>query len=338
MAQMTQFLEEITYREAWIELEAAEAGDLPPYLGSSLRGAVGRLMRPALCEAAQCGDTCQRPDTCKYFAIFERSRTSSGANAPKPLIVEAPLTEALEEIAMGGPVHPPYRSGPSLRGERTPTLENDHLLRVQRGALLRPGLRLVGPLSITLAGIVAAIARYGLQLGGVRFRLRGARDAAGRALYDSRLPRIPAQQPGLARLPCEQERARVVRIAFLTPALVNLGQGITFNPSDLAACFFEHCLARAVQVYNCLTGRPRLPWVEAPKLNYELAGRRLFRYRLPRYTFRQEKRLEFDGVVGYIDLAGELDPGMPFARAAEVLHFGQKATFGLGKVRVLVLD
>jgi len=48
--------------------------------------------------------------------------------------------------------------------------------------------------------------------------------------------------------------------------------------------------------------------------------------------------MRFDGVVGYMDLMGDLTPAMPFFRAAEILHFGQKATFGLGEVRCLQMD
>jgi CRISPR/Cas system endoribonuclease Cas6 (RAMP superfamily) len=78
--------------------------------------------------------------------------------------------------------------------------------------------------------------------------------------------------------------------------------------------------------------------VEAPDVRARIAGHRLFHYLLPRHSYRQDKWMDFDGMVGYLDLEGDLDAGMPFARAAEVLHFGQKATFGLGKVRVLVLE
>ena len=78
--------------------------------------------------------------------------------------------------------------------------------------------------------------------------------------------------------------------------------------------------------------------VEAPPVEAVLAGHRLFHYELPRHSFRQNKRLDFDGVVGYLDLAGDLGAAMPRARAGEVLHFGQKAAFGVGKVRVLVLE
>lgn len=73
-------------------------------------------------------------------------------------------------------------------------------------------------------------------------------------------------------------------------------------------------------------------------MNSELVGHRLFHYKLPRHSYRQDKWLEFDGVVGYLDLAGGFGSAMPWARAAEVLHFGQKSAFGLGKVRVLVLE
>lgn len=338
MTHMADFLEGITYQETWLELEATEAGDLPAYLGSTLRGALGRLLRPALCVGSGCGNTCQQPESCEYFAVFERSRAADGRNAPKPLILEAPVTEQLEQIAMGGPVFLPYATGKALQGEQTPTLQNNHVLRVERGSTIRVGLRMVGPLAVALAPIVETVGRYGLNLGGVPYRLRAASDGGGRVLFDARLPGLPTQQPVTLRLRNEPEHARRVRIVFVTPAIVNLGGRTAFEAEDLAACFFEHCLARAVQVHNYLTGRAALPWLEAPWAPAKLMRHQLYRYRLPRYTFRQRKRLDFDGVVGYLDLEGDLDSALPFARAAEVLHFGQKATFGLGKVRVLVLE
>jgi hypothetical protein len=78
--------------------------------------------------------------------------------------------------------------------------------------------------------------------------------------------------------------------------------------------------------------------IDAPPAHAEMVGHRLYHYELPRHSFRQDKWLDFDGVLGYIDLAGKLGAAMPWAPAAEVLHFGQKAAFGLGQVRVLVLE
>lgn len=244
----------------------------------------------------------------------------------------------MESIALGGAVRLPYQSGPPERGSPIPTLRNEHVLGVEEGGVLRAGLRLIGPLAGTLPGIIEGIARQGLDLGGTRFALRAAHDGIGRVLYDRRFPGVPAQMPTLMRLSAEPERARRVRIVFETPARLQLDRkGTSFDPAEVAKRFFEHSLARAVQVHHGLMGLPRVPWMESP-VKCWVAGHRLFQYLLPRRSYRQDKRLDFDGVVGYLDLEGELDAGIPYARAAEVLHWGGKAAFGLGKVRVLVLE
>jgi hypothetical protein len=99
-------------------------------------------------------------------------------------------------------------------------------------------------------------------------------------------------------------------------------------------------MIRAVQVYNAFFSHQggRLPWMSMPDLGVRLAGCRLFRYVLPRLSLRQDRWMRFDGLVGYMDLEGDLAPAMPFLRAAEVLHFGQKATFGLGEARCFLKE
>jgi hypothetical protein len=335
---MADFLSHIVYREAWLTLEALDAGDLPPYTGSMLRGALGHLLRPALCDGPGCGHDCQRPDACRYYSLFERSRTLTGRNAPKPLIMEPPISEDWESIALGGPVLLPLRSGAPAAGETVPTLRNDHVLRIGPHTILRTGVRLLGPASIALAGIIDVIGRQGINVGGMRFLLTYAHDGAGRLLFDRRFPLVPAQMPALMRMAPEPEQARRIRIVFQTPTVLKLERKPTFDPVEFASRFFEHSLARAIQVHDCLMGRPRLPWMEAPVVRARISGHRLFHYLLPRHSYRQDKWMDFDGIVGHLDLEGDLDAGMPFARAAEVLHFGQKAAFGLGKVRVLVLE
>jgi hypothetical protein len=189
---------------------------------------------------------------------------------------------------------------------------------------------------MALAGIIETIGRHGLDLGGVRLLLRSASDPTGRLLYDRRLPSVPAQTPAVMRIPVEREPARRIRIVFETPAILKVGRTICFDPVDLAARFFEHAMARALQVHSLMDG-DRLPWLEAPAVRSRISGHRLFHYVLPRRSYRQNQWLDFDGVVGHLDLEGNFEAGMPYARAAEILHFGQKATFGLGSVKVLVL-
>ena len=70
--ELPDWLEKLWWREAWLTLEAAEPATLPPYLGSTLRGALGHLLRAALCEGSECGHECQRPETCRYYSLFEQ--------------------------------------------------------------------------------------------------------------------------------------------------------------------------------------------------------------------------------------------------------------------------
>jgi len=48
--------------------------------------------------------------------------------------------------------------------------------------------------------------------------------------------------------------------------------------------------------------------------------------------------MSFDGLVGHFDISGDLDEVHRLARVAEIIHVGQKTTFGLGKIRVDVLE
>ena len=46
--------------------------------------------------------------------------------------------------------------------------------------------------------------------------------------------------------------------------------------------------------------------------------------------------MDFDGVIGWLEWEGDVAPLIPWLRAAEVLHIGQKATFGLGRVELTI--
>src|SRR5437867_1457461 len=69
-----EWLGQLWWREAWLTIEATEPITLAPYLGSTLRGALGHLLRAVLCEGSGCGHECQRPDHCRYYSLFEQKR------------------------------------------------------------------------------------------------------------------------------------------------------------------------------------------------------------------------------------------------------------------------
>src|ERR1700686_1228518 len=96
-------------------------------------------------------------------------------------------------------------------------------------------------------------------------------------------------------------------------------------------------MVRAMRVRDtfCKLGE-RLPWMELPTAVPKLKSHRFYHYVLPRLSFRQKAFMDFDGLVGN---AGYFATGefVALARAVEVLHIGQKSSFGLGRIRCLRL-
>src|SRR3954447_21370243 len=53
-----------------------------------------------------------------------------------------------------------------------------------------------------------------------------------------------------------------------------------------------------------------------------------------RWSQRQSAAMKLGGLVGSLTLEGDVSPFAPLLRAAEILHAGKGAVFGLGKVEV----
>ncbi|MFL6260778.1 MAG: CRISPR system precrRNA processing endoribonuclease RAMP protein Cas6 [Thermoanaerobaculia bacterium] len=53
-----------------------------------------------------------------------------------------------------------------------------------------------------------------------------------------------------------------------------------------------------------------------------------------RWSQRQNTAMKLGGLVGTLTLEGDLAPFAPLLRAAEILHAGKGAVFGLGKIEV----
>jgi hypothetical protein len=344
-----EFLARLSWVKVLLDFEVVDALELPAFCGPTFRGALGHAFRPALCQRRPpCRSQCAAPENCHYYALFEQSRArgGSGVNIPKPMILEVPVPEELKAIIEGGPVCFPYRVGGPSPGASIPSLNCEHELRVPPGARVTIGLAFLGQVSAAMQPVVEFLSRRLLSCAKGRLLLRRVIDAdgSGRPLFDRQISGAVVESPRIQSLGPEQlgvdRPVRRLRVLFYTPTLVKLGNSVCFEPEKLAQVFAEHCLVRAVQVYNAFFAPQgeKLPRLSLPDLQLRLVGHRLFRYVLPRLSFRQDRWMRFDGVVGYLDLEGDLTPAMPFVRAAEILHFGQKATFGLGQVKCVCLD
>lgn len=338
-----EFLTRLTWAKVLLHFQAVGRVELPAFCGPSFRGALGHAFRPALCERKPpCRGECLAPKTCRFYSLFEQNRAKAGTgpNIPKPMVVEAPVPAELEDLVVGGPVRFPYRVGRPLNGEILPTLSNEHCLVAPPGTELTLGLTFIGQAAAAVVPIIDFLRRSELTCGRGHLRLRRVVDAdpSGGVLFDSRFLAVPVKTP--REQTCQRwsspDEVHRLRVVFRTPTLLKLGKSACFDPQRLARVFPEHCMIRAIRIYNAFFAHQsgRLPWLEMPDLGVRLTGHRLFHYVLPRRSLRQDRWMRFDGVVGYMDLEGDLTHAMPFIRAAEVLHFGQKATFGLGEVQV----
>jgi len=310
-------LSEIYWEERWLTLEADGDLDLPAYAGSTIRGALGTVMRPELCaRGGRCGENCEAPEVCPFFGLFEQSRSANGtgANQPKPMILEAPMTEGLGAIARGGTVAAPYSLAAGVRG--MPVLRNEWRLGVANGGRMELGIRGLGAAGAALDGVVEGVRQKGLEVKGGRLRLAEVRGGSARMAIG------------------EVGEARRVRVYLLTPLLIRDGDRICDEAVRLGELILKQALVRAVTVYNTFFGREKLPFVTADWPGVVMTGHRLFRYELTRKSYRQQRWMEFDGVVGWMEWEGAVGRVLPWLRAAEVLHVGQKASFGLGRVAV----
>jgi len=132
--------------------------------------------------------------------------------------------------------------------------------------------------------------------------------------------------------------ARRVRLTLTTPTLIRSGNATCLDPARLGIAVLQQAVVRTVSLYNAFFA-PRdakLPFVEADFPQVVLTGHRLFHYQLPRQSYRQGRWMDFDGVVGWLEWEGDVGPLIPWLRAAEVVHVGQKATFGLGRVELTI--
>ena len=326
--------EQFRYVTLDVRMTAEEAAKLPPYKGSTLRGAFGHAFRRVACPFRAC-PPCILPKTCPYTYVFETAPRDGGglfgknAAVPHPFILDLPLDGRTDFAA---------------------------------GTQMSFGLVLVGrAIDFTpyFAVALREMGRTGLGRGRARWRLDRIVDRAPggeRLLYDAatedeRLLASPTVHRGVPNLgplaPAalrgsgggegegEGEGAQVT-LRFETPTRLRFGGHLTGKPEfhvlirnllrRLSALAAYHCgftpdldyrdlILRATSV---ATRQADLTWVD-----------------WERYSARQDARMALGGFVGTATFEGDLAPFVPFLRLGEVLHVGKGTAFGLGKYRIV---
>lgn len=58
---------------------------------------------------------------------------------------------------------------------------------------------------------------------------------------------------------------------------------------------------------------------------------------LERYSNRLKEKMDFSGLLGELEFEGDLTPFVPWLLAAQILHIGRNTTFGMGRIEVYFL-
>lgn len=350
-----------------LRLRARQAVVLPPFLGSTLRGAFGHALKEAVCVVnhRDC-ERCMLAERCIYPYLFETPappiellRGQKGA--PRPFVIMPPLLARAEKITAVNHSMPMQLkkaefmyNGKSLRLVKpVPATCSDTGRHLSAGDDLVFELTLIGRAVEYMPYVVYAIsemAKRGLGANRIRFDLnqvalideQGVRkniysgdeqrittpDNSTRSLGDVISQRL--KQLEKASSPDE------LRLEFQTPARIRVDGDLQLK---LNFDFLVRNLLRRVSLLAAVHGSASL------KVNYRdlidlassvqtrLSGLRWWDWE--RYSNRQRTKMSLGGFVGEIEYTGEvIRDFMPLIVAGEVLHLGSGTSFGLGRYQV----
>ncbi len=326
-----------------------EAMTLPPYLGSTLRGAFGHALKEVGCFYRERGAPCEgcvenrgalaegRATRCVYGYIFETPRPPG-----------APLHERQPEVPHPYVIRPVSPADGGVGGDRGGDVGEDGRRTYAAGAPLAFEMLLFG------RGIdhVGAVVEAGVRM---------TRSGLGAGRWTAEVREVWEQDPfGTVRRPLPflldrsaltlvagwdeaVTRARtlavgMVALQFLTPAhLVRDDYAIRVPAFPIVA----RPLLRRLTALAVLHGDGG----EAPGDHFARLARQAEGVRLAdwhgewrdweRYSARQDRRMTFGGVVGTAVYEGDVAPFLPYLVYGQATHVGKQSTFGAGRYRII---
>jgi hypothetical protein len=304
-----------------VVFEALEPLDLPGYLGSTLRGAFGHAFRAVACPAPR-GADCPVPTQCPYHLIFETS-PPPGSDAlrthdeiPRPFVIAPGDSE----------------QGSDERARRL----------FQPGDEVSFELVLIGraqeffPYFVVALREVNKIGRGRQAVELRRIDALGATEDQPRAVYNASENLVRGSAEGISIEACSGPAPHGrLTIEFLTQTrLKHEGQFVRTPEFQI---LFRRLLGRLSSLSRFHCGAPLdVDFKGMIELAHEV---RLVRndtrwVSWSRYSSRQDKKMQWDGLVGTATYEGDLAPFWSHLVFGQHIHVGHSATFGLGRYRI----
>jgi hypothetical protein len=310
-------LPKVPYLRLAFTLRAIGPAVLPAYKGSMLRGAFGQALRRLVCvmgPGQECA-SCRLRRECVNTRLFETLIEGE----PPPFLRGLPTSPR------------PYVFEP--HGEER---------EVETGGALRFDLVLIGQAAELQAFAILAVEKMAAAgLGHARHRFAVERVAC-------REPDGPSHDVGIhaggaAAAPCQPSHPGTelpdptrALLRFVTPTRLKIRDRLVATVGFRALAFAM--LRRTLELAHFHVPDAAIDWSFRPLLD-ATAGVRVACANLQwrdwqRYSNRQGTKMSLGGFVGELQLKGDLTPFASLLRAAEVLHVGKGATFGLGKIEI----
>ncbi len=288
----------------WITLRvtfvAQDEGQLPPYLGSTVRGLIGHSLRRMVCPTptVQCF-TCSMAPTCEYANYFVSPKNAAGSVNPFVLHV----------LTKGRTI---WHKGDICEFDMT-------LLGVaSEGASL-------------IIQVLQQIENLGWGAARIPFKLIKISDATTNQLiwYENMLWLKNARPKQLV---CSERMTTLVFIHFPAPLRLQKSKQLITTPE------FEDIIRaitrRAALISHAYTGY-KLEWDDKAILEEAAKVQTVScsweRSYFKRYSMNQKNNnLEMDTITGFVCYQGNITPFTPLLEVGKVLHIGRNPTHGFG--------
>jgi len=292
-----------------IKLQAKERLYLPPYKGSTIRGAFGSAFRRISCpfQKRDC-KKCLLKNKCVYSYVFETPRPEDSKimrkyeNVPHPFIIEPPFDTKTE-----------YEPNDSLSFRLT---------------LFGKGIDFLPYFIYSFE----EMSNYGLGKGRGKLVVQSVNQGRN-IIYDGTSKTLKSGvQVKELKIQKSRKTASLIRLKFLTPLRIvyrgRIAQSLDFHilirsllrRIGLLSYFhsdkpfeidFQSLINKAMKIKTRRANFERLDWT--------------------RYSFRQDQVIRMDGLLGEATYEGNLTEFIPYLKIGEKVHLGKGTAFGLGK-------
>jgi hypothetical protein len=285
---------------------------LPPYLGSTIRGALGASLKECLCSSDRKCNGCSYSLDCVYYELYEKSVNDANIpgvyDVPRPFIIRPPLEYRTQ-----------YQCGDTLKFE---------LVLLGDTYKLLPYL-ILGMISMGQRGLGANRSKFELDRIACGNGLVFSTDVGQVRWYGEALSEETLLGAGL-------DGCSNVMLDFLTPTRIKHDSLLT---SDLTfEVLVRSILRRSVSLITMYgQGVPkfdtRLLLEQAKQVQTTSCK---FRWDdLRRYSNKQRATLSIGGFTGSVTYAGELELFRSLLHFGSVVSIGKGSVFGLGQYNML---